>query len=131
MKSMKGHIASVYTSNEVDSLEQMLHEEWGRFDVDRLEHMIVVEAHPGNGTRYSFILVEVNEVMARQMGLNPEGYMLAMEPGPHWRGTMSVKDPRSSLPNYIMEKLGMNLSDAVAMSLILDRVGKRLLGGVE
>jgi len=120
---MINFIREQYTDQEVDSLIKMCEEEWLRFDVHaHANGLVVVEAQPGNGTRYSFVLVKVNEIMSRQMGLHPEGYLLAMEPGPHWRGTMSVKDPGSSFPDYIMEKLGMNLSDAVAMSLILSRV---------
>lgn len=124
---MREHIAVAYSDTEVDSLDRMLHEKWGRFDVTECEDCYLVEAHPGNGTRYSFILVEVSYAMAAQMGLNPKGYLLAMEPNPHWRNTMSVKNPCESHPSYIMEKLGMGLSDAVAMSLVLDRVGKEIL----
>jgi hypothetical protein len=123
---VKEHIAVAYSETEVDSLDRMLHEKWGRFDLTVADNCYVVEAHPGNGTRYSFILVKVNHTMAAQMGLNPQGYLLAMEPNPHWRNTMSVKNPCESHPSYIMEKLGMGLSDAVALSLILDRVGKEL-----
>lgn len=120
--SMAEYIAQLYDPTEIDSLDKMLSPHWLRFDANNLGHMIVVEAQPGNGTRYSFVLVKVNNVMAKQMSLPEGGYLLAMEPGFHWRGTMSVRGLGESHPSYIIEKLGMNASDAVAMALILDRV---------
>jgi hypothetical protein len=124
---MRDHIQQTYKESEVDRLHEMLHGEWVTFEVVDYVFMIVVRAAPSNGTEYRFILVKTTGEMADQMGLNPLGYMLAMEPSYHmWGRTMSVVDPRNSHPSYIMEKMGMNLSDAVAMSLILDRVGEEI-----
>jgi len=122
---MKHYLKEVY-DGKVDSLDRMLDGDWACFDVTHFPHMIAVEAHPGNGTRYSFALIKTGVCLALQMGLPDDGYLLAMEPGFHWRGTMSVRDPREAHPSYIMEKLGMGLSDAVAMCLILDRVGQSI-----
>lgn len=129
---MKEHIEKSYNEYEVDSLKRMLDDtKWLKCKVSPLlspntgdsRGVILVQAAPGNGTEYRFLLVRTDGEMQNAMGV-ADGWLLAMEPGHTVRGTMSVRHLMHMHPSYVMEKLGMNLSDAVALSLILYRVGR-------
>jgi hypothetical protein len=88
-------------------------------DGDGLRHspgpLLYVKASPGNGTEYRFYLIQ------GEMPGFPDGRMLLVfDPDQRW-GSMWIKD-FSPHPNYLTEKLGMGVADAVAMAVILGRL---------
>jgi len=101
-------------------------DEWVTWDVSGTMGKLFVEAAPGNGTVYRFMLLSISRDEAQGWGMPENAHLLAMYPGhATWKRTMSVASSKIH-PNYIMEKLGMGLPDAVAMSIILYRVGEKL-----
>lgn len=75
--------------------------------------VLLVEASPGNGTRYRFHLI------TDAPGV--EHILLALDPCHYaWKRTCHLRS-LDVHPSYLMEKLGMNRADAVAFALVLRR----------
>lgn len=109
-------------------------DKWLSFDVRPLlsgntgDHrdVIAVEASPGNGTRYVFLLTKMSGA-EDIFGCGEGAWMLSMRPDPCWKGrTVTIKDLKEIHPSYLQEKLMVNEHDGAAIATILYRVAEKL-----
>lgn len=132
--TMFRRLTKEYHDTGILNLSALLYQRWPLFKVvcegGKERPVISVRAAPGNATEYRFVLTPVTPGMAKCLGLPENGYLLSTETG-YNSATMSVRDLRNTHPGYIEEKLRVSLADAVAMSLILERVSNAVAANQE
>ena len=86
--------------------------------------ILYVKASPGNGTQYRFHVISGDDVP----GIPDDCMLIVMDPGHYaWKRTCHLRN-LGVHPSYLMEKMDMGETDAVAMCVILNRLTTTKLG---
>lgn len=79
----------------------------------------IIEACPGNGTRYVLALTPISGTGARALGASEGSVLVALWPGLRQSAACVLRPGGFYAAHYLAEKLHVNDADAAALSAIL------------
>lgn len=98
---------------------------WSVFLSRKQGPTIVCRAEPGNGTRYEIIVAKLSLAQSAILGGGPQYLVSVNMQSKTGKGRLLVWNLSQLDPGYVMEKLGLNLGDAVPVCVICHRLGER------